>query len=111
NELSAERDRLAFISQRVTEERDRLADERIKLAAERDGLARDIEILTGRKKPPMAEDDWRDAKRRKQEISSEIRASATTSCLSLPIEPFKDPMDESIIGWIRHQVEAEKYWF
>jgi len=111
NELSAERDRLSFISKRATEERNRMADEHGELAAERDRLALELEILSGRKKPPFAQDDWREAKRRKEELSSKIRASATSSRLSPPIEPLRERMNESIVGWIRHQVEAEKYWF
>ena len=54
---------------------------------------------------------WAETKRRKQELSREICAAASTSSLSLRLEPFKARLDESITGWIRHQVEAEPYWF
>ena len=109
NELSAERDRLAF--------------ERQAIAKERDHLAQEIEKLGGRKfsavapnnaVPPNNADpqqSWSETKQRKQELSEKGRATATTDCLNLPIPPVNIDMDESIIKWIRHQVDAEIYWF
>jgi len=94
-----------------------LAQERAIVAADRDRLAQEVQDLTrqlGFSGTPFADNPqagWAKAKKRKQELSAEIRSTATTSCLSLPIEPIKVDMDGSITGWIRHQVDAERYWF
>lgn len=88
------------------------------LAAERDRLAREVEALTERLQQPPAprvanepQEDWSEPKRRKRELSEKIRAAATAARLSPRIEPVKNHLDDSITDWIRHQVEAEPYWF
>jgi len=87
------------------------------VAAERDRLAAEVRELREvlRVSGPAAnvdpEEGWAETKRRKKELSNEIRAQATTSRLSLPIAPANIDMDESITKWIRHQVDAEFYWF
>jgi len=111
DDMSAERDRLAVINRETTEERDRLANENREITAQRNRLVKEMDFLTGRADTPAAEDDWQAARKRKQELSKEIRESAETSVLSRHIDPFKNRMDESILGWIRHQVESEIYWF
>ncbi len=88
-----------------------------RVAAERDNLALEVEGLrnTLRISGPPADGDpqlgWAENKQRKHDLSSQIQATATTSRLVLPIAPVQFDMDESITKWIRHQVEAEPYWF
>jgi tRNA (mo5U34)-methyltransferase len=55
--------------------------------------------------------EWSDLKQRKQRMSEEFRATATTERLSPQIEPAKDHLGRSVADWIKHQVEAEPYWF
>jgi tRNA (mo5U34)-methyltransferase len=87
------------------------------VAAERDRLAIEVRDLREvlRVSGPAADVDpqegWAETKRRKKELSNEIRSKAATSRLTLPIEPTNIDMDESITKWIRHQVDAEGYWF
>jgi tRNA (mo5U34)-methyltransferase len=50
-------------------------------------------------------------KERKRKLSEEFRARATTTCMSQPLEPMKGQLTSSVQDWIRHQVEAEPYWF
>jgi tRNA (mo5U34)-methyltransferase len=88
-----------------------------KVAAERDELAievrnlREVLRVSGPAKEIDPQEGWAEAKRRKQEISREIRSQSATSRISLPLAPANFGMDESISKWIRHQVEAEHYWF
>ncbi len=55
--------------------------------------------------------EWSELKQRKQQLSDEFHASARTERLVQPIEPTKDHLGLSVADWIRHQVEAESYWF
>jgi tRNA (mo5U34)-methyltransferase len=55
--------------------------------------------------------EWSDLKRRKQRMSEEFRATAAAATLSPPVEPAEDHLDRSVEDWIKHQVEAEPYWF
>src|SRR2546423_2289051 len=73
--------------EKVAEERDRLAVEvrDLREALRVSGPAADVDPKAG----------WAEAKRRKQELSAEIRAQSATSRLSLPIEPVNFDMDES----------------
>ena len=88
-----------------------------KIAAERDQLAAEVlslrEILRIHGPAPeiAPEEVWAEEKRRQQELTTKYRASAASARLSLPIEPVNFDMDGSINSWIRHQVEAELYWF
>jgi tRNA (mo5U34)-methyltransferase len=55
--------------------------------------------------------EWSDLKRRKQRMSEDFRATAATARLSEQIEPAEDHLGRSVEDWIKHQVEAESYWF
>ena len=55
--------------------------------------------------------EWSQLKERKRRMSEDFRAIAATASLSPPIEPAKDHLERSVTDWIKHQVEAEPYWF
>lgn len=89
-----------------------------RLAAERDRLAQELAALRERAPQPPTnaapgapEDDWREAKRRKQQLSAKFRATAQTAALSPPLAAAKDHLQLASADWIRHQVAAEPYWF
>jgi tRNA (mo5U34)-methyltransferase len=44
-------------------------------------------------------------------MSEDFRATAATARLSEQIEPAEDHLGRSVEDWIKHQVEAESYWF
>ena len=55
---------------------------------------------------------WSEAKRRKEKLSSQIRATASTAVL-VPqnANPSEIVVDEPIRKWVQGQVDAEPYWF
>ena len=55
--------------------------------------------------------EWSQLKERKRRMSEDFRAIAATASLSPPIEPAADHLERSVTDWIKHQVEAEPYWF
>jgi len=89
------------------------------LIAERDKLARQVEVLSHQLKlgnspgntPEMPQDDWSLPKERKRKLSEEVRAAAATSRLVPIIPPVENPVGSSFRDLVRHQVEAEPYWF
>jgi tRNA (mo5U34)-methyltransferase len=44
-------------------------------------------------------------------MSAEFRASADKATLVQPVQPAQNHLELSVADWIRHQVEAEQYWF
>jgi len=97
----------------LTAERDRLADELASLrplvsAGPTTHTAVRIGVPTD---PGSVEHDWADAKQRKQQLSAEIRASGAQATLTPPLAPAADPLQRPLEDWIRHQVQAEPYWF
>ena len=86
------------------------------LSTERDRLAREVEVLKRQNMPgpPIGsppQGDWLETKRRKAELSREIRANASTARLGLRIEPVSGHLERSTADWVRHQIAAEPYWF
>jgi 2-polyprenyl-3-methyl-5-hydroxy-6-metoxy-1,4-benzoquinol methylase len=55
--------------------------------------------------------DWAQAKERKRRLSEEFLAGASTARLIQPVEAVPDHLGMSVSDWIRHQTEAERYWF
>ena len=55
--------------------------------------------------------DWSGLKERKQRMSEEFRAGAAGARLVDPVEPLENHLDQPTRDWIKHQVEAERYWF
>lgn len=55
--------------------------------------------------------EWSQLKERKRRMSEDFLAIAATASLSPPIEPAEDHLERSVTDWIKHQVEAEPYWF
>ena len=55
--------------------------------------------------------EWAELKRRKERLSEEFRATATTARLTPPVTPVSDHLSHSLADWITRQVEAERYWF
>src|SRR5256714_5572842 len=50
-------------------------------------------------------------KLRKQRMSEEFRASASSARLVDSVEPADNHLGLPVADWVRHQVEAERYWF
>jgi tRNA (mo5U34)-methyltransferase len=72
--------------------------------------------LTGRRKKHTGADqsslaEWSELKQRKQRMSEAFLANASNEHLVKPIEPARDHLSLSVEDWIKHQVEAEEYWF
>ena len=44
-------------------------------------------------------------------MSEEFRAGAASARLVEPVEPLENHLDVPTRDWIKHQVEAERYWF
>ncbi len=89
-----------------------------RMAAERDRLAQELEALRERAPQPASaavpgapQDAWLEAKQRKQKLSEEFRATATTATISQPLPAVNDHLQLSSSDWLRHQVAAEPYWF
>ena len=89
-----------------------------RMAAERDRLAQELEALRERAPQPASaavpgapQDAWLEAKQRKQQLSEEFRATATTATISQPLPAVNDHLQLSSSDWLRHQVAAEPYWF
>jgi tRNA (mo5U34)-methyltransferase len=59
----------------------------------------------------MALPDWSELKEYKRKLSEKIRAEASTSRLSVHIEPLPNHLQKTTAEWIKHQVESEPYWF
>jgi tRNA (mo5U34)-methyltransferase len=55
--------------------------------------------------------DWSELKERKQRLSEDVGAGASTARLVEPVEPLENHLDLPTRDWIKHQVEAERYWF
>ena len=89
---------------------DAVHDERDRLAQEVKALQHHIEVR-GLPSPTRDQGDWSATKRRKKELSAEIRAKASTSRLGLHMDPVSGHLDRSVTEWVRQQMEAEPYWF
>jgi 2-polyprenyl-3-methyl-5-hydroxy-6-metoxy-1,4-benzoquinol methylase len=59
----------------------------------------------------MISPEWSELKEYKRQHSEEFRAIAATTRMSAPIAPMKNHLEKSTPEWIKHQVEAEPYWF
>jgi tRNA (mo5U34)-methyltransferase len=93
------------------------------LRAERDRLASQLAALSAalsaepaprgdeRTAATPVADDWSAPKRRKQEISAAFRESAATARLTHRVEPLAGATARPFAEVVRHQVEAEHYWF
>ena len=81
------------------------------LLEDRDRLAAEVQALKGHLKTDEGQGDWSEAKRRKQEISAEIRANAINSRLGMQIAPVENHLVRSISEMVKQQIEAEPYWF
>jgi tRNA (mo5U34)-methyltransferase len=57
------------------------------------------------------EDDWIEAKQRKESLTAQWRASSHTDRLVLPIPPAPGHLDTSVREWVLRQMQAEPYWF
>jgi tRNA (mo5U34)-methyltransferase len=55
--------------------------------------------------------EWSELKERKHRLSKEFQARAAAATLVQPVEPAPNHLDLPTRDWIRHQVEAEQYWF
>ena len=54
--------------------------------------------------------EWSELKERKRRLSEEyVRTSGER--LASTVEPMPDHLDAAFVDWIRHQAEAEAYWF
>lgn len=89
-----------------------------RMAAERDRLAQELAALRERAPQPTSaavpgapEGAWLEAKQRKQALSEGFRATATTATISQPLPAVNDHLRLASSDWLRHQVEAEPYWF
>jgi tRNA (mo5U34)-methyltransferase len=58
-----------------------------------------------------AQPEWLGLKQRKEQMSEAFRATAATARLSPHIEPAEHHLERSVADWIKHQVDAEPYWF
>jgi len=67
--------------------------------------------LLGRRRRSTWQHESTELKRRKQQLSDEFRAEAETLPLVPPIEPAPDHLDLPTRELLRHQAEAEPYWF
>jgi tRNA (mo5U34)-methyltransferase len=67
--------------------------------------------LLGRRRRSSWALESSELKRRKQQLSAEFRAGAETLPLVPPIEPAPNHLDRTTRDWLRHQAEAEPYWF
>ncbi len=67
--------------------------------------------LLGRRSRSTWEHESTELKRRKQELSDEFRAQAETLPLVPPIAPAPNHLELPGREWLRHQAEAEPYWF
>jgi hypothetical protein len=54
--------------------------------------------------------DWSELKSRKRKLSEKFRADANARLIT-PIVPLPDHTELSLEEWIKHQVNAEPYWF
>jgi len=57
------------------------------------------------------EDGWKETKARKRKLSEEFRGIAASTRMTPIIQPAPNYPGLSTAEWIRHQVEAEPYWF
>ena len=54
--------------------------------------------------------EWSELKERKRRLSEEfVRTSGER--LASPVDPMPGHLDAAFVDWIRHQAEAEPYWF
>jgi len=88
------------------------------MSAERDRLAQELAALRERAPEPTPaaipgpeEVSWLAAKRRKEQLSEEFRATATAATISQPLPPLHDHLQLSTAEWLRQQVAAEPSWF
>ncbi len=72
---------------------------------------RQVHLGNNKRGKLMASPDWSELKEHKRRLSEEIRATASTSRLSVRIEPLPNHLEKSTAEWIKHQVESEPYWF
>ena len=86
------------------------------LTAERDQLRWKLDTLTGEAALDASlferpEDGWKETKARKRKLSEEFRGIAASTRMTPIIQPAPNYLGLSTAEWIRHQVEAEPYWF
>ena len=87
------------------------------LLEDRDRLAEEVQALKDHLKTlgllglTKGQGDWSETKRRKQEISAEIRANAMNSRLGIQIAPVENHLARPISEMVKQQIEAEPYWF
>src|SRR5579884_2035401 len=55
--------------------------------------------------------EWQELKARKESMSEAHRAHASNSTLSPRVAPLRDHLRKPARDLIKHQVEAERYWF
>jgi tRNA (mo5U34)-methyltransferase len=55
--------------------------------------------------------EWTELKRRKEQMSGEFRATATTARLTPPVTREPGHLSDSVADWIQRQVDAERDWF
>jgi tRNA (mo5U34)-methyltransferase len=69
--------------------------------------------LLGGGNPAFAQstDERTELRQRKLQMSKDFRARAASATLVQPVEPAPNHLDLPTRDWIRHQVEAERYWF
>lgn len=86
------------------------------LSAERDQLRWKLDTLTREAALDASlferpEDGWKETKARKRKLSEEFRGIAASTRMTPIIQPAPNYPGLSTAEWIRHQVEAEPYWF
>jgi tRNA (mo5U34)-methyltransferase len=86
--------------------------ERKKLAQQVESLAQQLRFQHANGSPmELQHEDWSQLRERKHKMSEAVRRVAASSVLVPKIEPSQDHLSSSVRNWIKHQVEAERYWF
>ena len=70
-----------------------------------------VRSLLGRRGRPTRRQESTELKERKRRLSEDFRAHAETMSLVPPIAPAPGHLDLPTRDWLRHQAEAEPYWF
>jgi tRNA (mo5U34)-methyltransferase len=71
-----------------------------------------VRIKFGRSRVSLEPEwQWSDLKQRKERMSKEFRANATSALLGPRIEPAPTHFGDRVETWIKRQVETEPHWF